>query len=106
MIWFFCLYVFSGYGIFSSLMLLWDGPSIVRDTADMALEATAKLRATAETGIRLPEYEDMAARVRTQRANLYQEIVNGGGSQSCGVWVMPPGVPSTPSARAAYHRHG
>jgi hypothetical protein len=79
------LYSCSGYGISSAYMLLYEGPSILRDHIEVALRDFAQMRAVAERDLPVAEYEEMVKRVRSAQSGLMREIQSPSGENYCGV---------------------
>lgn len=79
------LLIASTYGIFTALMLVYDGPQIIKEQSDTSLQQMAALRARAEIGLPVRSFTEVEARVNGLRSRLYQEIVVADGHNNCGV---------------------
>ncbi len=73
----------SGSGVFSSLFLFFDGPDIMRLAAFQTNDTLAHLKLRATAGLKVGEYEELVARVRSNQAQLHNEIFSPSGM--CGI---------------------
>ena len=75
----------SACGVIAGAMLLYEGPVICREIlADMSV-AYARLEASAQSRLRVPDIEEIEARAAALRKRLAEEILNAEGGNLCGV---------------------
>jgi len=79
------LFLFSGYGIFCAFMLLYEGPNILRQHLQMAIDSYARLQAVAWADLPDRDYEELVKRVRSNQSGLIRELRSAVGGNYCGV---------------------
>jgi hypothetical protein len=82
---FLILFMFSGYGVITASMLLFEGPTVCRESISAMLDALAKLEAYEIHALRDDAYEDTQSRVEAERVQLHQEIYSPSSRQYCGI---------------------
>ncbi|WP_298961446.1 hypothetical protein [uncultured Methylobacterium sp.] len=66
----------SAYGVITASMLLFEGPVILRESLTTARSAILRLEAVAGSRLKVPELDEVQARVAAHRQTLYAEIRN------------------------------
>jgi hypothetical protein len=82
---FLILFLFSGYGVITASMLLFEGPTVCRESITAMLDALSKLEAYEIRALRDDSYEDTRSRVEAERVQLHQEIHSPSLRQYCGI---------------------
>lgn len=83
--WFILLFCVSGYGIFSGMMLLFEGPRIVADVARDALQRSIVLDDQAQVALPSPDYRELEQWTYAQLGALKNEMTIGDGRERCGL---------------------
>jgi len=80
--WYLALFCVSGLGFLIMSLLMFEGPTVVRDNIAQALRSMATLQTTADRVLPVPEYDEALRNLRQLKISLRNEIMN---PSQCGV---------------------